>query len=1567
VTDRLLRAASDRLALRLARPWVLLTFAVVLSLAGTVWLERLHTAVGEAGANGSGWSGLAAAVALALPLVLAGTWIGMLGSRRLADIAGGAGRLTGAGLVAAGIALGASLALGAMAPLQDALFGGAVAGAAPPATLWRVQRDTLWSLSVLMPLSILLALGLRRRWAAPAAAGLWLTSASAPRRAFARAGLALILVVPLVAGLQTASQRASAVTGPLGSCPAGAALRTYDVRAIDVDITLNRFGDHDPSGKMYVLENRLADVRAQEASKTVSIGLREDAIQPLVVRANMGDCVQVNFTNDASGGRFGAHIDGLAFAVDSSGDAVGRNPASDPARGELRTYTFYVPDDPTLEGAHYIRPGPGSRQAVAHGLFGALVVEPAGSTYLSPNTGQPIESGWEAMIAPAGGLKSFRENVQVYHEVGDEDFRILNKAGELVRLVDPHTDSYRPGARAINYRSEPFMNRLDRNPKQESQGYGSYAFGDPATPTMQGYLGDPTKIRVLHGGSEMFHVFHLHGGGIRWRFNPHEDTTFDYADTGLNKRPSTSLSPSTRLDSQSFGPGEAYDLQIEGGAGGVQQAAGDFLYHCHIGEHYVSGMWAFWRVFNNTQPGVLALPDRAPLAAPVDSAALIGKTYNGLKITAGNIDSWIRQQLPPKGAPTSDQDASVWNWSVNTSNAAKPIYLGEPEETEPWPDLPNVVPGHPGLRPGDQLVGNRPKILFDPKTGRPSYPLLRTNVGARPPFSPNGHSGAPYLGEQADAAKRGSVDPYFGRPDAICPAGTPARRFNVVAIERPIQVTRAGGTDPNGMIYVLAHDKADVLSGAKPAQPLALRANIGDCVAVTFASELSDAASFNGFAKVNMHIHHVQFDVQASDGVITGLAYEQSVRPYKIEDPRLSAPAAKGATTLKLTSVTKMRVGIWIGIGLGTEGIEIRQVKSVNTGAKTVTLDRALGSAHAGGQSAGTEFAQYRWYPDVALDNIFWHDHVDGIHTWAHGLVGQLIIEPKGSTYHDPTTGAQVDSGTIVDIHTNNPLVPGEVNGSFREFALWTLDENPVTDSTINLRAEPWSDRLLANPDPSLLLSSYTHGDPLTPLPRAYAGDPFVIRTINVGPAIDGLHVDGHRFWLENRYAGANGRTISKAIDTLHYGVSERFTLVLRGGAGGPTAEPGDYLYMNTVGRRFRQGAWGLLRVLPKQVGDLKPLPGTNVPTGGSLPTPTGGRPPIAAGPGEPCTPGAPQKTFAISAVDLRSSGAGGPGASTGGDRVRAAFVLTSSAVAVENGASVDPLVVHVAAGDCVTVNLSNRRVGARTSFHVGELVATGGSSGANAGFGPENTVAPGETRTYRYFADTADIGAALITDLGANDGGKLGLYGAIVVSPQGATFTDPVNGFPRPVGAQVDVHIPGNTGYRDFTLALADDDPIIGGSFMPYPTAVRNAATINYRSVPRPEGPDQFSSLVNGDPGTALLRAYAGDPVQVHALVAPGSEQAHVFSLGGVSWGSDPNLPHSQSVESKGLAPWESLDATILGGAGGIDHTVGDLFYGDLRRPFTNGGMWGLQRTLSDPTCPIRPLDGRTCRGLAP
>ena len=67
-----------------------------------------------------------------------------------------------------------------------------------------------------------------------------------------------------------------------------------------------------------------------------------------------------------------------------------------------------------------------------------------------------------------------------------------------------------------------------------------------------------------------------------------------------------------------------------------------------------------------------------------------------------------------------------------------------------------------------------------------------------------------------------------------------------------------------------------------------------------------------------------------------------------------------------------------------------------------------------------------------------------------------------------------------------------------------------------------------------------------------------------------------------------------------------------------------------------------------------------------------------------------------------------------------------------------------------------------------------------------------------------------------------------------------------------------------------------------------------------------------NGTPATPMLKAYVGDPVQVHALVTPGSEQMHVFSLGGESWPLDPFITGSNLMQARGIGPWETLQATI-------------------------------------------------------
>ena len=55
---------------------------------------------------------------------------------------------------------------------------------------------------------------------------------------------------------------------------------------------------------------------------------------------------------------------------------------------------------------------------------------------------------------------------------------------------------------------------------------------------------------------------------------------------------------------------------------------------------------------------------------------------------------------------------------------------------------------------------------------------------------------------------------------------------------------------------------------------------------------------------------------------------------------------------------------------------------------------------------------------------MFWHDHAFGATTWPHGGFGVTIVEPFGSTYHDPKNGKSIYSGPIADIHTNEPIGP---------------------------------------------------------------------------------------------------------------------------------------------------------------------------------------------------------------------------------------------------------------------------------------------------------------------------------------------------------------------------------------------------------------------------------------------------------------------------------------------------------------------------------------------------------------
>src|SRR5262249_34241063 len=247
-------------------------------------------------------------------------------------------------------------------------------------------------------------------------------------------------------------------------------------------------------------------------------------------------------------------------------------------------------------------------------------------------------------------------------------------------------------------------------------------------------------------------------------------------------------------------------------------------------------------------------------------------------------------------------------------------------------------------------AGNRLPILFNPNNGRFAYPLLRPHLGHRPPFTANFHTGAPWAGENAG----GTLN------DGLCPSSAPLRTYNITALGQALQessVANGADTDPNGQLFILSQD----IPGLNTTNftPLAIRANVGDCVAISLSSALPATTEIGNPSKVNMHIHFVQFDPEGSDGIITGLNFEQSIKPFSTESRTLTAQAAAGATTLAVTSTSRLQVGEFIAVGQGQADIEFNRITAINSATNLLTLQNALANNHPAGESAGVQFGGY--------------------------------------------------------------------------------------------------------------------------------------------------------------------------------------------------------------------------------------------------------------------------------------------------------------------------------------------------------------------------------------------------------------------------------------------------------------------------------------------------------------------------------------------------------------------------------------------------------------------------------
>jgi FtsP/CotA-like multicopper oxidase with cupredoxin domain len=1461
-----------------------------------------------------------------------------------------------------------------------------------------------------------------------------------------------------------------------GRCPASAPVRSYDVSAINVEITLNMWLDFYP-GYMYVLTENVDKVRAEETKNKeardvegynpggVMNGLQNQWIQPLVLRGNQGDCVKLTLRNALEGTEeVSLNIHGSSMVMAATGQpASTTNPDSIAGPGKAVDMEWYIP--PTQqEGSRQFHSYSNDRELTVMGLFGSFVIEPKGSEYLEPlGTGdpQPTKSGWQAIIKNGTG-PDFREFVLFYHEVGDEAFRPLNKKGDFIPQRDPLTDVYRPVARALNYRSEPFG--VDNMQTQheyfgfedESMAYSAYTFGDPATTIPRSYLGDPAKFRLVHGGSEVFHSHHPHGGSIRWPRSPRaidEMPLWHTAKNGPVKYP-VIRTKSDRVDVEVIGPSETMDLETECGSGLCQQLAGDFLFHCHVAHHYIAGMWGYWRVYNTIQqganhndvmPDLLELPDRkGRIKVGVTSDELIGKTVDwfGKQFTIiekGKTDwkaspalvtvkDWVEMQFPPQGLPghkkdereqTKSYDASVLNWS----------WQGHRAMTEPENTVPN--PRYQSTHPNERLP-----IVFEPTTGKVSWPHLKPHFGRRVPFS-KGHNPSPWL-EMIHLEEDGLPSSYPAKPGengrwSLCPENAGSKKYNVHFIHTPMMLADKQGNTPaimdeGGLIYVLHEEEAAVRKNNDLKFPLVVRSNIYDCVDWMLTSEWDDD-DFSNFhaSKVNTHWHFLQFDNQSSDGVITGFSNEQSVRPFtmleKKTDKGLPLPlnttftkaAKKGERVITVKNAAQYHPEIEILIGAdNVGGNEVGRIKSIK--GNEITLVRPLKNDHPVKDIVTVEFVRQRFWVDSDVGTVFWHDHALGRITWGHGGFGTMIVEPVGSTYHNPKTGAPIRSGPLADIRTAEPVGYG-VNGSFRELLVQLNDSVPHTINIVtagnppgqpvevaleagktisfpipdhikmtpmpflnggthttgggfNFRAEPISGRMAANPDMSKLFSSAVHGDPYTPMVRAYLGDTVVFRLLQTMTNESMVWTLSGHTYLTERYAGDANRK-----NSIHVGIAERYDLVVPQ-AGGPRLQAGDYIHFNGRSSKFSEGAWGILRVLDKDVSDLQKLPAGY---SGRNEMPKS----LAVCPAE-----APVKNFNVVAIDFPSMKLN-PKAP---DAIEVDFERTIQMVnpdakiytleedvsAVASGVQPMPLTLRANVGDCLKVKLTNKMKQGRASFSaLGLAFDPKDSLGANVGNNPgEQTVAPGESRTYTYYADPF-IGetASLVWDWGnVMTNPRNGLYGGIVIGPKGATYRDPKTGADISTKNSwvadviVDRTIQGyehRQNYRDVALFFQDEDNIIGTSFMPYVQNTAGLTAVNYRSEPykfresngctlgkvfQPCSVDKPESIA-----TPLIEAHAGDPVRIHVFGAS-NEQNGMFSVEKHEWPIEPFMRGADQISVVEFSASETLDAFIPA-AGGSFRLPGDYVWSNQRLPYAQSGQWGLMKVLPHDDQRILPL----------
>ncbi|HJY30463.1 MAG TPA: hypothetical protein VJ306_20690, partial [Pyrinomonadaceae bacterium] len=426
-----------------------------------------------------------------------------------------------------------------------------------------------------------------------------------------------------------------------GTCPAAAPSRKFSVTAVAAQNALpggtlvynnrtNQGGQlHDPTAIMYV---RTTDIDA--ATGKLKAGV---PVEPLVLRANAGDCIEVTLFNqlpanvpDLAGwntlpmiiegfnanqvkpsNQVGLHPQLVAYdVVSSDGANVGFNVVGNPESytpdgrqtakpGESVKYKWYAGDirmNGTTKVATPIEFGATnliSSDPIKHsnkGAIGSLIIEPQGATWI-----EDANSRAQATVSKTDG-SSFREFVLQFQT--DINMRRGDLQGDAAAVpnVAGEEDAEDSGQKALNYRSEPMWKRMGYEPDLPLEETRAFDFtnvlsnaqvgGDPVTPVFTAKTGTAVRFRVLNAnGHARNNVFQVHGHV--WQQEPYINNSTQIGNNPLSE---------WKGGQQGHGASNHMDVVPVNGAGGARGVTGDYLYRTQSSFQFDNGLWGIFRV-----------------------------------------------------------------------------------------------------------------------------------------------------------------------------------------------------------------------------------------------------------------------------------------------------------------------------------------------------------------------------------------------------------------------------------------------------------------------------------------------------------------------------------------------------------------------------------------------------------------------------------------------------------------------------------------------------------------------------------------------------------------------------------------------------------------------------------------------------------------------------------------------------------------------------------------------------------------------------------------------------------